>query len=121
LWQIALIGSISQPVTLTGTVVPALFTPLTVTEWTRALSTCSVVVSIGAGTEPGYLARAATASGIAAVVADSVEPVGDDLLDRLKNTLSATSQGEVWPVAVSLGASLADVAAELDGLWGEGL
>jgi hypothetical protein len=114
-WQIALIGSVTQPVTLTGSVVPTRVTPQSASDWVHAVTPCSVLVSIGAGTEPAYLARAAAAAGITTVVADSAHPVGDHLMDQLAQALAT-------PLAAAppQGKSLAEVAAQLDGLWGEG-
>jgi hypothetical protein len=114
-WGITLIGSVSRPVTLTGSVVPTLITPHSVADWVEALTPCSVVVSIGAGTEPGYLARVAAASGIATVVTDSAHLIGDDLLDQFATALQAPP-----PMVGATHPSLADTAAPLDSLWGEG-
>ena len=111
-WQVTLLGSITRPVTLTGSVVPRLRQPQTSTEWAESLASCSVLVSLGAGTEPGYLAHQAQAAGIHTVVSDCAQPVGDRVLEALKKAVSANKA----PAKTAL-PSLSDVAVHLDGLW----
>ena len=113
-WQIALLGSITRPVTLTGSVVPRLAQPDSPQEWAREVGACSVLVSLGAGSEPGYLAHHASAAGIHTVVADCEEPVGDHLLGTLRSAISATKKPSAAPLP-----TLTDVAKSLDGLWSD--
>lgn len=111
-WQVALLGSITRPVTLTGSVVPRLAQPQTATEWQSEVGSCSVLVALGAGTEPGYLAQHAQAAGIHTVVSDCGSPVGDHLGQALTKAVSSKKAA----AKTSLPA-LSDVAASLDGLW----
>lgn len=109
--QIALIGSIERPITLTGSVVPSLHRPTSPSQWAEALRSCSVVVSLGAGSEPGYLAHQAASAGIATVVSDVTTPADHTLLDQLKAALSGKPKKtprQGW----------AEVVSSLDGLWG---
>jgi len=111
-WQIALLGSLTRPVTLTGSVVPRLSHPDSPAKWATEVGSCSLLVSLGAGTEPAYLAHQAQSAGVPTVVSDCAEPVGDHLLEALRNAVSAKKA----PTKTSL-PTLADVAAGLDGLW----
>ena len=111
-WHISLLGSINRPVTLTGSVVPGLASPQSPAEWAREVGSCDVLVALGAGTEPGYLAHHAQAIGIRAVYTDCQERVGGDLMASLRSALSA-KKGSKRTAMVSL----ADVAATLDALW----
>jgi hypothetical protein len=111
-WQIALLGSITRPVTLTGSVVPRLAQPTSAAQWASEVGTCSVLVSLGAGTEPAYLAHQAQSAGIHTVVSDCAEAVGDHLLEELKKAVSAKKAPTLHSTA-----TLSDVAADLDGLW----
>jgi hypothetical protein len=113
-WQIALLGSMTRPITLTGSIVPRLIQPHTPAEWAAEVASCSVLVALGAGTEPAYLAHQARAAGIHTVVSDCAEPVGDHLLESLRSATSAKK----LPATRSL-PSLSDVVAALDGLWSE--
>ena len=109
--QIALIGSIERPVTLTGSVVPTRHQPTTPGEWVQALQSCSVLVSLGAGSEPGYLAHQAASVGVSTLVSDVTTPADRSLLDRLKD--AATKKPKKTPQP-----TWADVVGSLDGLWG---
>ena len=111
-WQITLLGSITRPVTLTGSVVPRLVHPETPAQWASEVGSCSVLVSLGAGTEPAYLAHHAQAAGIHTVVSDCSQPVGDHLVEALRSATAAKK-----PPALTSLASLGDVAEGLDGLW----
>jgi hypothetical protein len=113
-WQIALLGSVTSPITLTGSVVPRLAQPTTPTQWAAEVASCSVLVALGAGTEPGYLAHHAQAAGIHTVVSDCAEPVGDHLVEILRQATGAKKAPSATPLP-----TLTDVAATLDGLWGE--
>ena len=111
-WQVAVLGSITRPVTLTGSVVPRLAQPQTAAEWAGEVGSCSVLVSLGAGTEPAYLAHHAQAAGSHTVVSDCAEPVGDHLGKALNTAVSAKKA----PTKTAL-PTLSDVAAGLDGVW----
>ena len=113
-WNIAVIGSVVQPVTLTGNVVPRLANPTTPTDWVTEVESCSVIISLGAGTEPAYLARQAQAAGIPAVVSDCAQPFGPHLIETLRKALEAKKPGTVSPLA-----SPENVAAQLDSLWSD--
>jgi hypothetical protein len=111
-WHIALLGSITRPLTLTGSVVPRLASPQTPADWASEVGSCTVLVALGAGTEPGYLAHQAQAAGIHTVMSDCAEPVGDHLLEFLRKATEA-SKGPPQPTLPPL----PDIAALLDGLW----
>jgi hypothetical protein len=111
-WQVALLGSITRAVTLTGSVVPRLTQPQTPTEWAQNIASCSVLVSLGAGTEPAYVAHQAEAAGIHTVMSDCAKPVGDHLVNALRQAVSAKKA----PTKVVL-PTLSEVAASLEGLW----
>ena len=111
-WQVALLGSITRPVTLTASVVPRLAQPQTAASWAREVGSCSVLVTLGAGTEPSYLAQHAQAAGIHTVVSDCATPAGDHLGEALKKAVSAKKAPPKTPRP-----TLSDVAASLDGLW----
>ena len=113
-WQIALLGSITQPVTLTGTVVPRLATPETPAQWATEVGSCSVLISLGAGTEPGYLAQHAHAAGIHTIVSDSETPFDSELLNSLRAALEAKKAPLHTPLTAP-----DNVAAQLDSLWSE--
>jgi hypothetical protein len=113
-WQIALLGSITRPVTLTGSVVPRLAQPKTSEQWAREVGSCSVFVALGAGSEPSYLAQHAPAAGIHTVVSDCAQPVGYHLLESLRTAVTANKAPTKTPLP-----SLAGVAATLDGLWSD--
>lgn len=114
-WQVALFGSQTRPVTLTGSVTPRLSFPATAAAWQHEVAACTVLVILGAGSEPGYLAHQAIAAGITTVFSDSTQPVGNHLGGALAEAIAgATTQSlpALTPVA--------DVAASLDHLWGSG-
>ncbi len=113
-WQIALLGSVTRPVTLTGSVVPRLAHPQTTADWAAEVGACSVLVALGAGTEPAYLAHQAKASGIHTVTSDCAEPVGDHLMDSLRKALTASKTASTQALP-----TVSEVAATLDGLWSD--
>ena len=112
-WQITVLGSITRPITLTGSVIPRLAQPESPAEWSVELGSCSVLIALGAGTEPSYLAHQATAAGIHTVVSDCHTPVGDHLGEALKKAVSAKKA-----LSHTTLPTLSDIAARLDGLWG---
>jgi hypothetical protein len=109
--RVALLGSITRPVTLTGSVVPDLHQPTTPAQWAEAVSSCSVLVSLGAGSEPSYLAHQAGAAGITTVTTDSGTAISDGIVDSLATALSGKAQKVPRP-------SVEAVVSSLDGLWG---
>jgi len=113
-WQVAVLGSLTRPVTLTGSVVPRLTQPHTPDQWATEVGSCSILVALGAGTEPSYLAQQAAASGVTTVVSDCGKPVGDHLLEELRTAIARPTSPAPSPLP-----SLGDVAAELDGLWSD--
>jgi hypothetical protein len=111
-WTIRLLGHLTRPITLTGSVHPELASPASASEWAREVSSASVVVALGAGSEPGYLAELALSRGARVVVTDSDNPYRDTLLAELHDAIQSGKKKSVSTL------SGADAAASLDSVWG---
>ncbi len=115
-WAIRLLGHLTRPMTLTGSVHPELASPASATEWANEVSRASVVVVLGAGSEPGYLAELARSRGASVVASDSGNPYRDTLLTELQDAIqNALQAGKKKPASTLSGV---DAAASLDSVWG---
>jgi hypothetical protein len=114
-WTVKLVGSLTRPVTLTGSVVPLLATPRTPSEWASELASCHTVICLGAGTEPAYLADALTTAGIHTVTSGIGARPSDNLLTELASAITQPPGKTHTPPR-----GLAEAVTLLDTLWSDG-